>query len=153
MAIIVAFFSGVFMENILTFMYLLGVIFAPVVAIQIVDYYLLRRQRLHLPSLYDYSSSGRYWFWGGFNLMAFVATIVGMFTYWILLDPVTYENRLVLGDVIVFQWTSASLATIVVSGAVYWLLTRFVSIPAHKGGYEETPAVTDPRPTLETGAA
>ena len=141
-AVIAAFFPSVFMDNILTFMYLLGVVFAPVVAIQIVDYYVFRKQDLHIPSLYDYSSKGHYWFWGGFNLVALVATIVGMFVYWILLDPVTYENRLVVGDVIVFQWTTASIATIVVTGAVYWLLTRLVSIPMGRGGYgQESPSV------------
>ena len=46
----------------------------------------------------------------------------------------------VLGDVVVFQWTTASLATIVVTGVVYALLTRLVSIPLRKGGYgQESP--------------
>jgi nucleobase:cation symporter-1, NCS1 family len=148
-AVIAAFFSGPFMDNILTFMYLLGVVFAPIVAIQIVDYYRFRGQRLHLPSLYDYSSRGRYYFWGGFNLVAFAATILGMLCYWLLLDPVTYENRLILGDINIFQWTSASIATIVFTGAVYWVLTRFVSIPMGKGGYGETAA---PAPMAEAAA-
>jgi NCS1 family nucleobase:cation symporter-1 len=143
-AIIAALFSGPFMDNILTFMYLLGVIFAPICAVQIVDYYLFRKQRLHLPSLYDYSSRGRYYFWGGFNLVGFAATVAGMLCYWFLLDPVTYENRLVIGDVIVFQWTSASILTIVFTGAVYWLLTRFVVIPLRKGGYVEAEPVLAP---------
>lgn len=142
-AVIAALFSGPFMDNILTFMYLLGVVFAPIVAIQIVDYYAFRKQRLHLSSLYDYSSRGHYYFWGGFNLVAFAATILGMLCYWLLLDPVTYENRLFLGDINVFQWTSASIATIVFTGAVYWLLTRFVSIPMGKGGYTEAPTGVD----------
>ena len=74
------------------------------------------------------------------GLVAFASTIIGMFVYWMLLDPVTYENRLVLGDVVVFQWTTASLATIVATGVVYALLTRLVSIPLHKGGYgQESP--------------
>jgi NCS1 family nucleobase:cation symporter-1 len=153
-AVIAALFSTPFMDNILTFMYLLGVVFAPIVAIQIVDYYAFRNQRLHVPSLYDYSKRGRYYFWGGFNLVAFAATIAGMLCYWFLLDPVTYENRLVLGDVNVFQWTSASIATIVCTGVVYWLLTRLISIPLGKGGYRSAASsdavaapMTDP-PTI-----
>ena len=151
-AIIAAFFSGLFMDNILTFMYLLGVIFAPIVAVQIVDYYLFRKQRLHLPSLYDYSSRGRYYFWGGFNWVAFVATAAGMLCYWFLLDPVTYESRFIIGDTIVFQWTSASIATILFSGAIYWLLTRFVAIPMRKGGYVEiAEPVAPPAPVPSVG--
>lgn len=151
-AFIAAFLAGPFMENILTFMYLLGVIFAPIVAVQIVDYYVFRKQRLHLPSLYDYSSRGHYYFWGGFNLAAFAATALGMLCYWLLLDPVTYENRLIIGDINVFQWTTASIATIVFSGVVYWLLTRFVVIPLRRGGYVEagTPAAP-PEPVTEPG--
>jgi hypothetical protein len=46
--------------------------------------------------------------------------------------------------VIVFQWTSASILTIVFTGAVYWLLTRFVVIPLRKGGYVEAEPVLAP---------
>jgi nucleobase:cation symporter-1, NCS1 family len=144
-AIIAALFATPFMDNITTFMYLLGVVFAPICGIQIVDYYGFRKQRLHVPSLYDYSSAGRYYFWGGFNLAALAATVAGMVFYWFLLDPVTYENRFLIGDTIVFQWTSASIATIVVTGGVFWALTRFVVIPLRKGGYApEQPAPPAP---------
>ncbi len=139
-AIIAAFFSDVFMDNILSFMYALGLVFAPICGIQIVDYYLLRRQKLHVPSLYDYSSRGRYFFWGGFNIAAFLATVAGMLFYWFLLDPITYENRFVVNDVIVFQWISASIPTVILAGALYWILTRVLSIPMKKGGYAEESA-------------
>ncbi len=145
-ALIAAFFSDVFMDNILSFMYALGLVFAPICGIQIVDYYLFRKQRLHVPSLYDYSSRGRYFFWGGFNIAGFVATAVGMLFYWFLLDPITYENRLIINDVVVFQWISASIPTVIVGGLVYWILTRFVSIPMKKGGYTEAPAAADAAP-------
>lgn len=134
-ALIAGLVPNQFYDNSLTFMYLLGVVFAPICGIQIVDYYVFRRQRLDVPALYDGSSSGRYHFWLGFNPAAFVATVIGMFTYWILLDPVTYENRLILNDINVFQWVSASIPAVVVAGAAYWLLTRLVVIPARKGGY------------------
>lgn len=136
-ALIAAFLATPFMDNILTFMYLLGVVFAPICAIQITDYYVFRRQKLHVPSLYDYTSAGRYHFWFGINPAAFIAMLVGMFTYWLLLDPVTYENRLILADVNVFQWTTASIASVVVTAIAYWLLTRLIVIPMGKGGYEQ----------------
>ena len=139
-AIIAAFFSDVFMENILTFMYALGLVFAPICGIQIVDYYLFRRQKLDVPSLYDYSPKGRYYFWGGFNVSAILATVAGFLFYWVLLDPITYANTLVINDVIVFQWIGASIPTVILSAAVYWILTRFVSIPLKKGGYTEESA-------------
>jgi NCS1 family nucleobase:cation symporter-1 len=134
-AVICALFSEWFSANIVTFMYLLGVVFAPIVGIQIVDYYLFRRQKLDVLSLYDDTPSGAYRFWGGVNWVALVATAFGMFVYWILLDPVTYENRLLLGDVNVFKYVSASIPAIVLSGALYALLTKLVVIPMKKGGY------------------
>jgi len=134
-AVIATLIPNQFYDNSLTFMYLLGVVFAPICGIQIVDYYLFRRQRLDVTALYDSSSSGKYHFWLGVNPVAFIATAVGMFTYWLLLDPVTYENRLFFNDINVFQWVSASIPSIVVSGLLYWLLTRLVVIPMRKGGY------------------
>lgn len=139
-AIIAAFFSDVFMDNILSFMYALGLVFAPICGIQVIDYYVLRRQKLHVPSLYDYSSKGRYYFWGGFNISAFVATVAGMAFYWVLLDPITYENRFFVGDTAVFQWISASIPTVIVSAVLYWILTRILSYPMKKGGYTEEAA-------------
>lgn len=135
----VAFIAAVipdwFSSNILTFMYLLGVVFAPIVGIQIADYYLLRRQRLDLKGLYDDTASGAYRFWGGVNIVAFIATAVGMLVYWILLDPVTYENRLILGDVNVFKYVTASIPSILISAGLYFAMTKVITIPARKGDY------------------
>lgn len=134
-AVICAFFADWFSANIVTFMYLLGVVFAPICGIQIVDYYVFRKQKLDVLSLYDDTAAGKYRFWGGVNWMAILATAFGMFVYWILLDPVTYENRLIIGDINVFKYVTASIPSIVLSGAAYALLTRLVSIPMGKGGY------------------
>ncbi len=135
-ALIAALIPNQFYDNILTFMYLLGVVFAPIVAVQIVDYYLFRKQKVDVPALYDTSSKSKYHFWLGVNPAAFISVAVGMFSYWLLLDPVTYENRLIVNDVNAFQWLSASIPAIVVTGVVYWILTRLIVIPMKKGGYE-----------------
>ena len=60
-----AFLQNPFMDHILTFMYFLGLVFAPICAVQIVDYYVFRKNILHLPSLFDYSKKGKYYFWAG----------------------------------------------------------------------------------------
>jgi len=136
----VAFIAAVvpnwFMDHSLTYMYFLGLVFAPICGVQIVDYYFFRHQRIDMVSLFDYSSKGKYYFWGGINPAAFLATAAGFFTYWYLLDPVTYVSH----NTEMFKWLSASLPSIVVSGIVYWILTRLVIIPAGKGGYKATEA-------------
>jgi nucleobase:cation symporter-1, NCS1 family len=128
--IVCAFLQTPFMNHINTFMYFLGLIFAPICAIQIVDFYFFRKNTLHLPSLYDYSKEGRYYFWAGINPAAFIATAVGFFLYWYLLNPLTYVQHYP------FKWISASIPSILVSGFIYWALTRFWIIPMKKGGYD-----------------
>jgi NCS1 family nucleobase:cation symporter-1 len=134
-ALVAGLIPNLFYDNILTFMYLLGLVFAPICAVQIVDYYVFRRQRLDVQALYDTTPTSKYHFWLGVNPAAFLAVAAGMLTYWLLLDPVTYENRLIFNDINLFQWLSASIPTIVVTGIVFWVLTRFLVIPQHKGGY------------------
>jgi len=128
--IVCAFLQDPFMNHINTFMYFLGLIFAPICAIQIVDFYFFRNNTLHLPSLYDYSKKGKYYFWAGVNPAAFIATAVGFFLYWYLLNPLTYAQHFP------FKWISASIPAIIASGFVYWVLTRFWIIPMKKGGYD-----------------
>jgi NCS1 family nucleobase:cation symporter-1 len=131
-AFIAAFLPNPFMDHILTYMYFLGLVFAPICAIQIVDYYFFRHQRLDMLSLFDYSSKGRYHFWGGFNPAAFIATAAGCVTYWYLLDPVTYVSH----NATAFKWMSASLPTLAVSAVVYAILTAVWIKPLRKGGYD-----------------
>ncbi len=129
--IVCAFLQDPFMNHVNTFMYFLGLIFAPICAVQIVDFYAFRKNTLHLPSLYDYSSKGRYYFWAGVNPAAFLATAAGFFLYWYLLNPLTYAQHFP------FKWVSASIPCVIVSGAVYWVLTKFWVMRAGKGGYEK----------------
>jgi NCS1 family nucleobase:cation symporter-1 len=142
-AFIAAFLPNPFMSHILTFMYFLGLIFAPICAIGIVDYYLFRRQKLDMVALFDNSTGSKYGFWAGINPAAFAAVATGFFTYWFLLDPVTYVSHWTVG----FKWISASLPSLVTSAVVYWAVTRLVVIPLKKGGYERynpEPAVAAP---------
>ena len=66
-AFISIFIPDLVFNNFGTFLAFIGVFFAPLCAIQAVDYFLLRGQRLDVRSLYDSSKSSEYAFWGGFN--------------------------------------------------------------------------------------
>lgn len=50
-----------------TFLAFIGVTFAPLVAIQIVDDYLLRKQKLNIRAMDDSSPASQYAYWSGFN--------------------------------------------------------------------------------------
>ena len=55
----------------------------------------------------------------------------GFFLYWYLLNPLTYASHFP------FKWISASVPCVIVSGVVYWVLTKYWIMRAGKGGYEQ----------------
>jgi nucleobase:cation symporter-1, NCS1 family len=118
-----------FFAHFSTFIAAIGTSMAPLCGIQIVDYYLLRRRRIDIRSIYD--GRGRYRFWGGFNPAALAAMATGICVYMFLLDPLTYASRWP------YQYLTASLPTALAAGAVYWLVTRCVVARAGRGGYDD----------------
>lgn len=128
-AILAGFFADFVFANFGVFLGFLGLAFAPMCGIQIVDYFILRHQRLDVASLYTHDRRSQYWYWGGFNLVGFVAFIAGVAAYLYLLDPISYESRPP------FQYTTATIPALIVAGLVYWIGSRFVNVPLGKGGY------------------
>jgi nucleobase:cation symporter-1, NCS1 family len=112
-----------------TFLAFIGVMFAPLCGIQIVDYYLLRRQKLDIAAIYDDRPNTPYYYWKGFNIAAILAMVVGFLTYIYLLNPVSYASHPP------YQYLTASIPTCVVGGLVYWGVTRLLNIPKGMGGY------------------
>lgn len=123
------FLPDLFFNNFGTFLAFIGVTFGPMCAIQIVDYLVLRRQRLDVYALYDRRPGSTYWFWGGVNWVAIVAMAVGVVVYIYLLDPLTYVSRSP------YEYITASLPTILVSGLTYLVLSLAVTRMSGKGGY------------------
>lgn len=118
-----------FFSNFGTFLAFIGVFFAPICAIQIVDYLILRRQRISIRAIYIGGPGTDYHYWGGFNPAAILAMAAGFFTYLYLLNPVSYASHSP------YDYLTASLPTALVSGIVYALITIAVNKPAGKGGY------------------
>jgi nucleobase:cation symporter-1, NCS1 family len=112
-----------------TFLAFIGVFFAPLCAIQIVDFLILRRQRISLRGIYATGAGTPYHYWGGFNPAALLAMAAGFGTYLYLLNPVSYASRTP------YEVLTASLPTALVAGVVYLLVTLLVVKPAGKGGY------------------
>ncbi|MGW4729513.1 purine-cytosine permease family protein [Streptomyces shenzhenensis] len=136
--VLVGFFPDVVFHHFSTFLSFLGVCFGPICGIQIVDFFLLRKQRLDVAALYDFSHTGAYRFWGGVNPVGFLAFAVGVATYLYLLDPVTYQSR------VPFPYLTASLPAVVVSGLAYWAGAVLVLKPLGTGGYQARPIKTNP---------
>jgi NCS1 family nucleobase:cation symporter-1 len=132
--VLVGFFSNDVFSHFSTFVAFLGVCFGPMCGIQIVDFFVLRKQRYDVPGLYDLGRTGVYRFWGGFNPVGFVAFLAGVGTYIYLLDPVSYVSRAP------FQYMTASIPSAVVAGLVFWLGTVLIVRPRRIGGYQEPEA-------------
>lgn len=126
-----AFHQQVF-DNFSVFLAFLAIAFAPMCGIQIVDYFVLRRQRYDVSSMYDPTPGSTYYFLRGINPVAFVAFTAGVVVYLYLLDPVTYLSRTP------FQYLTASIPTVVVAGSIYWALSRLIYSRSKTGGYTST---------------
>ena len=118
-----------FFNNFGTFLAFIGVMFAPLCGIQIVDYFFLRQQQVSVRGLYDSSPNSPYYFWKGFNPAAFIAMAIGFGVYVYLLDPVAYTSHAP------YQYLTASLPTCFVGGLSYWLLTIALNKGRNVGGY------------------
>lgn len=128
-AAVSVFVPDLFFSNFGTFLAFIGVFFSPLCAIQIVDYLLIRKQRISIRGVYASGEGTPYHFWAGFNPAAIVAMAAGFFTYLYLLNPVSYASRSP------YEYLTASLPTAVVAGIVYYVLTLAVVKPAKKGDY------------------
>jgi NCS1 family nucleobase:cation symporter-1 len=123
------FIPDVFFNNFGTFLAFIGVFFAPLCAIQIVDYFFLRGQRINIRGVYQRDEGTPYAYWGGFNPAAILGMGAGFATYLYLLNPVTYASHWP------YEYLTASLPTAFVGGLVYLIVTLLVVKPAGKGDY------------------
>lgn len=128
-ALIAAFVPSFFFDNSGTFFAFLGVFFAPVCGIQIVDYFFLRKQQLNTRGLYETTPDSAYYFLGGINPAAFLAVIAGFFCYTNLLNPVTYVSSGL------FKYISASVPALIASSVVYYGITKFFLVNSKMGDY------------------
>lgn len=134
-AVVMVLFPGVVYDNYGRFVSWTAVVVAPLCGIQIVDFFVLRRQRISLRDSYDFSPQSAYRFWGGFNIASLASLAMGALTYALLLNPVSYVSAGM------FRYTGASIPAFCVAALMHYLLTRFVVIPRGMGGYVATTAV------------
>jgi NCS1 family nucleobase:cation symporter-1 len=91
-----------------------GTMHAPVGGVLLVDYFLLRKQRLHLRSIFEAAPSGQYYYTGGFNLLALACVVLGQLTYFWVYNPFTDAAQPL------FQFLPASIAAFLLPATIYW---------------------------------
>jgi NCS1 family nucleobase:cation symporter-1 len=108
-----------------------GVMFVGVTGIVLVDYYVLRKERLDVAHLFATGRS-KYQFWGGFNWIAIVITFASTWGYLKLYDPVTGAMNPW------FRYLGASIPTVVISAIAYYIAMKLLALPFGKGSYEQS---------------
>jgi NCS1 family nucleobase:cation symporter-1 len=108
-----------------------GTMYAPISGILFADYFLLRRQRLCLWSIFDDHPSGAYHYSRGFHWRGLACLVLGQAVYLFLYNPITNETHPL------FEAVPASLAACLVPAALYWAA-------AWLGGLEAAPIAVAP---------
>lgn len=104
----------------------------PIGGIMIADYYVLRRERLHVDDLYR--REGRYWYRSGFNLAAVIALFCGILPnvpgFLVKLIPEKIAELNIVPAWINSLYDYAWFVGFAISGAVYWLLAKLRTFPS-----------------------
>lgn len=104
-------------------------IYSPVVSIQLVDYFIFRKQNISVRDLYNKSETSKYRFWNGVNWVAVFVFITAIPVYYIFLDPVT------LVATPAFQYVTATGGATLYSLISYFVLGKIFLLRKAKGGY------------------
>jgi len=96
-----------------------GTMHAPVAGILLVDYFFIRKQRLHLRSIFEASPTGLYYYTKGFNFLALGGIVIGQITYFLVYNPFSGEASAL------FRFLPASIAAFLLPALIYWAGMRF----------------------------
>ena len=103
-----------------------GAFFAALAAVQIIDFYLIRKENLDLRSVYNNTKTSKYYYWHGINFGGLLSIIAGGIVYILLLNPLTWDQSPML-----LVLCSASMPGFVVAGVLYLLYAKFVMKPKY----------------------
>ncbi len=112
-----------------TFLAFSGTIFGPLSAVYFVDFFVLRRQRLDIGSLYLEGDGKPYYYWGGFNWAGILAVAIATIIYFIILDPLTFDSSTA------FLYMTASIPAILLAGVLHYVLSKMITVPKGLGAY------------------
>ena len=113
------------LEHFQNFLLMIGTLFIPVIAIVLVDYYLLKQKHYDTDEIIT-GQKRLYWYWNGINGKAYISYLIGAgFAYYF-----SYIQTLPTG---------ATVITFLLSSAVYWGLMKVgkdVALPAEESSRE-----------------
>lgn len=129
--IYVAFRTEWVIASVMSWLSINGVMFVGITGITLVDYFLLRKERLEPEHLFSRDSRNIYWFWGGVNWVAIVISLGSIGLYLWMYDPVAASMNAYAG------YLGAGIPTMVLAAVAYYVVMRLVVIPSGIGGYRD----------------
>ncbi|KAM3416519.1 Uridine permease [Cercospora zeina] len=128
------------MANASAFLSFLGsynIFMAPLCAVIIVDYFIVRKGNVHVPSCYDGKPSGLYWYWCGVHLSGVAAWVIG--TSMGIPGLVGQYRPQIISDAAKYMYMMGWLLTFTTSATIYYAITFFVEPQLVPTGRESTP--------------
>lgn len=110
MCVVGALLKNWLLEHFQSFILMIGTLFIPVVAIVLVDYYILKRKHYDANEIIT-GQNNTYYYWKGINLKAYVTYLMSAFFAYYF----TYVQTL---------WTGSSILTFLLSASIYWTLMK-----------------------------
>jgi NCS1 family nucleobase:cation symporter-1 len=112
--------------NMFNFLNVYGGILAPLAAIFVIDFWITKKQKLDVQSLYLKGIESRYYYVGGFNINAFIAWVAGAIipTVYSIVAIGNPESAFVQNGVLTFINANAYIFAFVVSAIVYLLIAK-----------------------------
>jgi NCS1 family nucleobase:cation symporter-1 len=110
---------------------------APLCAVIMVDYFIVRKGNIHIPSCYIGNKTGLYWFWSGINWVGAAAWLLGT-TMGIPGLIGQYQPQLI-NDAARYMYMMGWLLTFFTSAVLYYVATMFIKPRVFPSGFEDTP--------------
>ncbi|MBP1933359.1 purine-cytosine permease family protein [Ammoniphilus resinae] len=120
---IVLLFWGRVFEYYSVFLAVVGATSGPMIALLLTDFYLVRKQRFSLKAIFQIKGNNAYKYTGGFNIPVLIAYGLGLYSYFLVYDPINYVIK---SDI--FLYTTATGLSMIVSAGVYYILSLFKPI-------------------------
>jgi len=115
-----AFYTEWLLTRVMTLIAYNGMIFIGLAAVQIADFYILRRQRLQIAHLFARPHQGLYWYRGGVNWVAMAIIAEAASVYLALFDPVSFRTDPH------FRYIGAGIPALITACLTYFVVMRYV---------------------------
>jgi nucleobase:cation symporter-1, NCS1 family len=120
----------------------------PVVAIMIVDYFFIRRGNLTLEDLYTRSSWGRYYYFHGFNVRAFVSFVIG---FLLPLPGFAASFGHDIGAAATRMYALGWVLSFLMGGLSYFLICLLFKVPGDDGRHPFESKVAESQDIINNG--